>query len=78
MGRETKSQLPDTFYVAGNLIDDPVDIADSFINYFYNIGSLLGDKFELDGGFCEYLNDDIVTVFHSNPVSNIEITEIVN
>ena len=51
------------------IIDDLVVIAKAFNNYFSNIGSNLGDRFEQNEEYRQYLNMNVVTEFNFSPVT---------
>ena len=76
-GRAGKVELPDQFFVEGNMVSDPKVIANAFNNYFVNIGQSLASNVDHTHNYLRYLTKDIDTVFAFHPVTDAEIVKIV-
>ena len=72
-GRAGKVELPDQFFIEGNMVSDPKAIANAFNNYFVNIGQSLASNVDHTDNYLRYLTKDIDAVFAFHPVTDAEI-----
>ena len=69
--------MPDQFFINNELSSDPVEIADSFNNYFSTIGDNLVSDFIPTKDFLNYMPANVTSVFSFHDACVEEIKEIV-
>ena len=77
LGRDNKGTLPNCFNINGEMINDPLKIANTFNNFFSNIGESLSLNFVETDNFLGYLNNDIESRFSFTQVSLEQVVNIV-
>ena len=77
LGRDNKGTLPNCFNINGEMISDPLKIANTFNNFFSNIGESLSLNFVETDNFLGYLNNDIESRFSFTQVSLEQVVNIV-
>ena len=73
----TKKQIRQEFLINNHLVNDPEVIANSFNEYFVSIGRKLAEKIQPAQHFSSYLNAPSETVFNFVPVTEQNISDII-
>ena len=76
--RNCRNDIPAEMIVNGEICKEKTKIANSFNEYFSNIGERLAEKLPKNNSFKEYLRQPVRTSFAFNPCSEREIIDIVN
>ena len=63
LGRNNNPALPGNFLINGSLVHDPLDIVNSFNEYFAKIDENLARNFNMNDDILKYLIMNINTIF---------------
>ena len=74
----SKCNTQSTFILDNRMINDPEEIANSFNNYFINIGYLLSEQIRAVRPYTEYLHTPTNKRFKFIPITEEQVVKIIN
>ena len=78
LNRKAKSQTIQEYIINNRKISNMEEIADTFNEYFINIGRLLSEKIQPSGQYDDYLNNHTISRFHFTPVDENTISRFIS
>ena len=77
INRKPSNKTVNTFIINNEKVTDQTEIANSFNNYFVNIGKSLSEQIHTNCHFSDYLHNSTVTKFKFELVDDAKVENII-